>query len=93
MQLQQILETPLLSPDTKDWKNEPRITPELYKEWLEAQLFSAAASEKWANFKEMIQPLNRTKFKEILETMWKIVNNVRNLHTRVFLLSLLCLEL
>lgn len=53
--------------------------PESYNQWEVAQTWSEAASEKWGNFKEMIQPLTRTKIKDVLDTMWKTINSVRNL--------------
>lgn len=77
MQLQQILETPLLSPDGKEWNTDALEKYDPYKKWVVAQSQSQAASNKWANFGEIISPLHQTKIKYVLDTMWKTINGVR----------------
>ncbi|KAJ3984757.1 hypothetical protein F5890DRAFT_1474338 [Lentinula detonsa] len=75
VQLQQILETPLLSLDGRQWKAEDRQKYDPYDRWVAAQLHSQIASDKWANLKDIISPLHRTKTKETLDAMWKIIDN------------------
>ncbi|KAF8829046.1 hypothetical protein HHX47_DHR3000898 [Lentinula edodes] len=74
VQLQQILETPLLSPDGKEWNTDAHEKYDPYKKWVVAQSQSQTASNKWANFEEIISPLHRTKIKHVLDTMWKTIN-------------------
>lgn len=50
--------------------------PEEYEDWVDAQIFSEKASKMYANFKDTIYPLEKTKFAYVLENMWKFVNLV-----------------
>lgn len=50
--------------------------PTDYEDWVDAQLYSEKASEKFANYKDVIFPLEKTKVKSVLDTMWKYVNLV-----------------
>lgn len=43
---------------------------------MDAQIDSEKAAEKYANFKDTIFPLEKTKNKTVLENMWKYVNLV-----------------
>ncbi|KAL0068782.1 hypothetical protein AAF712_004111 [Marasmius tenuissimus] len=74
VQLQQLIETPLLHPDAKAWKDEERKMPPEYDQWIDAQLFSENASDLYENYKDAIYPLERTKKAEVLANMWKLVN-------------------
>lgn len=75
IELQQILEAPLLGPEGDAWKNSPRTKiPETYESWMDAQIDSEEAAGKYANFKDIIFPLEKTKNKVVLENMWKYVN-------------------
>ncbi|KNZ80873.1 hypothetical protein J132_04097 [Termitomyces sp. J132] len=74
IQLQQLLEAPLAGPDGKAWKAEPREIPPDYKRWALAQFYSREASEKYANFKDLIFPLEKSKTKTVLDNMWKYIN-------------------
>ena len=76
MELQDILEGPLLGPDGHSLKNLPRAMPEEYEQWIDAQLFSARASQKYANFKDVIYPLEKARNTQVLETMWRFINLV-----------------
>ncbi|KAF6743562.1 hypothetical protein DFP72DRAFT_1052873, partial [Ephemerocybe angulata] len=64
VQLQTILESALLGPDEKAWKEEPRHMPEEYERWIDAYL-------KW---KDTIFPLSNTAKKEVLDGMWKNIS-------------------
>ncbi|KAL0578301.1 hypothetical protein V5O48_003712, partial [Marasmius crinis-equi] len=74
VQLQSLIETPLLHPDAKAWKDEPRQMPPEYDQWLDAQLYSETAAEKYEDFKDAVYPLERTKKAEVLANVWKLVN-------------------
>ncbi|KAF5380464.1 hypothetical protein D9615_004625 [Tricholomella constricta] len=76
VELQQLLEAPLASPDGEVWKGAPREMPEEYETWVDAQLYSEKASGEYANFKDLIFPLERTRTKGVLDNMWKYVNLV-----------------
>ncbi|KAJ3834621.1 hypothetical protein EV361DRAFT_808140 [Lentinula raphanica] len=75
VQLQQMLEAPLLSPDGKEWKTEARPKHEPYNKWVAAQLQSQIASDKWACSKDASFPLNQTKLGEALDILWMSINN------------------
>ncbi|KAG6860761.1 hypothetical protein C0995_007793 [Termitomyces sp. Mi166 len=74
IQLQQLLEAPLAGSDGDAWKLEPREMPTDYERWGFAQFRSREASEKYANFKDLIFPLEKTKMKTVLDNMWKYIN-------------------
>ncbi|KAG6813367.1 hypothetical protein H0H92_011633 [Tricholoma furcatifolium] len=74
VELQQILATPLTGSEGQDWIKEPRTMPVEYEKWVDAQIFSQQASTKYANFKDHIFPLEKTKTKTVLENMWKYIN-------------------
>ena len=50
--------------------------PEEYDKWIDAQIISEEASKHIANYKDIINPLTKTRNKNVLETMWKCVNLV-----------------
>ncbi|KAF5389386.1 hypothetical protein D9757_004247 [Collybiopsis confluens] len=74
VQLHQMIEMPLLSPDGRKWKTDSPNMPESYRRWTDAQLRSEIASEKYATFQDVIFPLQRTKTKAILDLMWTTIN-------------------
>lgn len=76
VQLQELLESPLLGEQGVKWKSEPRVKPEDYLNWEDAQIFSVTASKEINTFKEFLVPLSRTKEKHIMETIWKFINLV-----------------
>lgn len=76
VQLQEILETPLLSPQAASWREQNRLNPREYDSWLDAQLHSLTASEMHGEFKDIIFPLIRTKSASTLRNMWKTINEV-----------------
>ena len=76
VEIQQLLEAPLLGPEGDAWKNSPREMPQDYENWVDAQLYSEQASKEYANFKDIIFPLDKTKNKAVLDNMWKYVNLV-----------------
>lgn len=72
----EIVEAPLLGPEGEALKRLPRGMPDEYETWVDAQLFSAKASQQHANYKDVVFPLDRTKTKQTLDTMWRYVNLV-----------------
>lgn len=73
-----IVEAPLLGPEGEALKKLPHGMPDEYETWVDAQLFSAKASQQYANYKDVIFPLERAKTKQTLDTMWRYVNLVRD---------------
>ena len=73
-----IVESPLLGAEGEALKKLPHDMPVEYETWIDAQLFSAKASQQYANYKDVIFPLERAQTKQTLETMWRYVNLVRN---------------
>lgn len=76
VELQQLLEAPLLGPEGDRWRTMPREMPDAFEQWSDAQVYSEKASAEYANFKDMIYPLEKTKNKAVLNNMWKYVNLV-----------------
>ncbi|KAJ7647049.1 hypothetical protein FB45DRAFT_892185 [Roridomyces roridus] len=74
VELQALLEAPLLGPDTAGWKDATVKKPQAFEDWLDAEYLSAAASDKIANWKDVIFPLVKAKKKAVLDTMWKNIN-------------------
>ena len=72
-----IVEAPLLGAGGEALKQLPHDMPDEYETWIDAQLFSAKASQQYANYKDVIFPLEKTRAKQTLETMWRHVNLVR----------------
>lgn len=81
VQLQELLESPLLSEEGQNWLKEPREKQEDYLEWEDAQIFSLTASKDIDAYKGFLVPLNKTREKHILETVWKYINLVSSSHT------------
>lgn len=77
LELQELLESPLLGPQGEKLKSLPRQMPEQYDRWLDAQIYSNKASESYANLKDLVNPLERTKDASVLDNMWKSINLVR----------------
>ena len=71
-----IVEAPLLGAEGETLKRLPHSMPDEYETWIDAQLFSANASQQCADYKDVIFPLERTKTKQTLDTMWRYVNLV-----------------
>lgn len=76
LELQELLESPLLGPEGEKLRTLPRQMPEQYEKWLDAQIYSKQASESYANFKDLIHPLERIKDPSVLDNMWKSINLV-----------------
>ena len=76
LELQDLLESPLLGPQGEKLRTLPRQMPEQYERWLDAQIYSNQASGSCANFKDLINPLERTKDSFVLDNMWKFINLV-----------------
>ena len=85
MELQAILESPLLGLDEETLKNTPRRKSAEFERWEDAQIQSENASKVTANFERIIFPLDKTKNKPVLENMWKCVIQVCFLHISVIL--------
>ena len=73
-----IVEAPLLGTEGEALKRLPHSMPDESETWVDAQLFSAKASQRYANYKDVIFPLEKTKTKQTLDTMWRFVNLVGN---------------
>lgn len=88
LELQELLESPLLGPQGEKLRTLPRQMPEQYETWLDAQICSNQASELYASFKDLINPLERTKDPSVLDNMWKFINLVcfPNLPKRLILI-------
>jgi hypothetical protein len=76
VELQDMLEGPLIGPGGEQWKQSPREMPEQYEKWVDAQLFSERAANEFPNSKNVLWPLEETKKAPVLENMWKHVNRV-----------------
>lgn len=74
LELQELLDSPLLGPQGKKMKQTPRKMPEQYEQWLDAQIFSQQASNNYASFKDLVFPLSRTEDRTVLRDMWKHVD-------------------
>ncbi|KAH9935650.1 uncharacterized protein B0H18DRAFT_419553 [Fomitopsis serialis] len=74
VKLQALIESPLLGPEGEQWKKEPRQMPEEYEHWVDAQIFSEQASQYYANFRDVIYPLTKTRQKANLDKLWSVVN-------------------
>lgn len=76
VQLQELLESPLLSEEGQQWLKEPREKQEDFLEWEDAQIFSITASKDIDAYKDFLVPLSKTREKHVLETIWKYINLV-----------------
>ncbi|KAL4073921.1 hypothetical protein J3A83DRAFT_4506711 [Scleroderma citrinum] len=74
LELQELLESPLLGPEGVKLKTFPHKMPERYELWLDAQIYSKQASESYENFQDIISPLEATKSQSVLDRMWKIID-------------------
>ncbi|KAF7980729.1 hypothetical protein HWV62_36739 [Athelia sp. TMB] len=74
VQLQELLEGPLLGPGAAGWKEQPREMPEEYEKWVDAQMYSEEAAKHVENYQDVIKPITKTKQKAVLDTMWKCIN-------------------
>ena len=77
LQLQEILEAPLLGPQGEQWRKQQRSVPEEFTLWMEAQSLSDEASKRLGNKLGIIFPLEKTMKKEIVNAMWIRINDVR----------------
>lgn len=55
--------------------------PEAYEQWVDAQLFSERAAQITENWKNIIEPLERARKKDVLQMMWRVINSVRIITT------------
>ena len=76
LQLKELLDAPLFGVEGDVWKNQPRRLTEEYEFWIDAQFYSNKASDMFANFKDVIFPLEKTRKQNVLDTMWKNINLV-----------------
>ncbi|KAK7005784.1 hypothetical protein R3P38DRAFT_3214731 [Favolaschia claudopus] len=74
VQLQALLETPLLGADAAGWKEQNIEKPPPIDQWLDAQYLSGAASDSFANWKDLIFPLSKARKQPTLDNMWKAIN-------------------
>ncbi|TFK54510.1 hypothetical protein OE88DRAFT_1676255 [Heliocybe sulcata] len=73
VELQDIIESPMLGADCEQLKKRPREMPEEYEAWIDAQLFSDKAA-KDLSIRNHAFPLAKTATKSGLETLWKTIN-------------------
>jgi hypothetical protein len=76
LELQELLDSPLLGPQGEKMRQTSRRMPEQYEQWLDAQIFSQQASNNYASFKDLVFPLSRTEDRSVLKDMWKHVDVV-----------------
>ncbi|KAJ8696378.1 hypothetical protein PTI98_006252 [Pleurotus ostreatus] len=74
VELLDLMEAPLLSPEASGWRNSRSSAPAAYDEFLDAQRYSLEATKNTANWKDLVSPLEKTKMPHILESMWKTIN-------------------
>ncbi|KIM69786.1 hypothetical protein SCLCIDRAFT_1208320 [Scleroderma citrinum Foug A] len=74
LELQELLESPLLGPEGAKLKASPRKMPERYELWLDAQIYSKKASESYEKFQDIINPLESTRSQAVLDRMWKAID-------------------
>ncbi|EMD37569.1 hypothetical protein CERSUDRAFT_114203 [Gelatoporia subvermispora B] len=74
VELQEMLEAPLLGPDGDKWRKEPRQMPEDFEHWVDAQIYSEKASKRVDNWTSDIFPIERTQHAQRLEKMWQTIN-------------------
>ncbi|KAH9942511.1 uncharacterized protein BXZ73DRAFT_88059 [Epithele typhae] len=71
VELQSMLENVLWGSEGDEWRKERREPPEAYEQWVDAQIYSQAAANQWANFADIIYPMDNTLHKPTVEMMWK----------------------
>ncbi|KAF5370711.1 hypothetical protein D9758_001875 [Tetrapyrgos nigripes] len=71
--IQQLLEAPLHG-EIQKWRDEPRKQTEEYDRWTDAVVASLVAADMFANFKDTVVPLEKTKQADTLTKMWKFIN-------------------
>lgn len=74
VELQELLEGPLLGVNATALKDEPREMPEEYEKWLDAQVISGEASKHIGNFQNLVNPLTKTRSKDGLDNVWRSIN-------------------
>ena len=77
LQVQEILEAPLLGSQGEQWRKQPRSVPEEFTRWIEAQSHSEEASRALGNKLGIIFPLVNTMKKNVVNAMWIRINDVR----------------
>jgi hypothetical protein len=65
-----------MGPEGDAWKRAPRQMPERFESWVDAEICSQKASTKFANYKDIVHPLEKSKTQQALDNMWKYVNLV-----------------
>lgn len=81
VKLLEILERPLLGPEGDAWKNVPRGMSLEHEQWIDAQIYSEKASDKYRNLEPLVYPLDKTQDQATLDDLWKLVNFVSDLHS------------
>lgn len=59
-----------------EWKNFPRQKTKQYQQWEDAQIQSNVAAQLTSNFEKAIFPLEKSRFQDILDGVWKSINQV-----------------
>lgn len=78
VEMQQLLEAPLLIPEANEWKEEMWQMPQEFDTWRDAQMMSLKASEEIANIQDIVFPLTKTFRKAVLDSLWIRIDQVRN---------------
>ncbi|KAF5351689.1 hypothetical protein D9756_007604 [Leucocoprinus leucothites] len=81
VEMQQLLEMPLLTPEASQWKEEMWQMPPEFDIWRDAQMMSLRASEEIGNFKDVVFPLAKTMRKAVLDNMWMRIDQNYFKHT------------
>jgi hypothetical protein len=76
VELKELLDVPLFGTQGEEWRKQPRKMIQEYEDWFDAQFYSREASDKFANFKDVIFPLEKTRKQPNLDKMWEIINSV-----------------
>ncbi|PFH53859.1 hypothetical protein AMATHDRAFT_1081 [Amanita thiersii Skay4041] len=75
VELHALLEAPLLAMNDVSWREHSREKPEIYEDWVDAQLHSHMASNLSGKYQDVVYPLDKTKEQTILDEMWQRINN------------------
>jgi len=76
VEMHQLLEVPLLTPEADEWKEELWQMPQEFDTWRDAQMMSLKASEKIQNIQDVVFPLANTFRKAVLDNLWIRIDQV-----------------
>jgi hypothetical protein len=76
LELQEMLVAPLRNEEGEKWRNAASQASEDLLRWQDAQIFSERASQQTRNYAGVIFPFERTTRKDVVNDMWKQINDV-----------------